>query len=386
MTAVIEHWKTAWDEIPDPRFRLASVQHSLGEILLVVFAGLMCGHAHISPIERWAEHQLEWFRQFYPYKDGIPSHDTMTRVLSRIRPAALLPLLNACFASLSGCVVAMDGKTAKGSRRKDGSVVHIVQAVMAQTRLVLGQETVALKSNEITALPKLIEALDLQGAIVTIDAMGTQHAILKTIVNQGAEAVLALKDNQFELSDSCKTLLLSPPVNLPVFQADFPPEKGHGRLISYKAKGCDIITSCKGMDTMFANWDSLNSVFAIETESLDLKTKEVSHQTRWFVSTQSCTSQEDLIKLADQVRQHWSVEVVHHDLDVLMHEDDAIVRDRQVVENLGLLRRAVLNHLRQVEIPASVKLKNASSMKQRMEMALWSDVFRNHLIASLHQA
>ena len=362
-----------WEGFPDPRKRQASVQHSIAEVMLLVFVGLSCGHVHLSAIERWGEVNLEWLRKFYDYSGGVPSHDTISRVIAMIKRAHLTLLLGSSVPSLMGKVVALDGKTVRGSGDEKNAAVHMVQAVSVESRTILGHQTVSLKSNEITALPKLLDAIDVENGIVTIDAMGTQTAVLQKILDKKAHAVLALKGNQGSLRDDCVLLLANPPKDAQVYQCEISPEKKNGRITQRAVSGIAIPGGLVG-----SGWEALKTVLCVRCETISKKGTSV--ETRYFVTTQTCTSEIDLLMMSQHVRDHWGVEVVHHDLDVFMHEDDCRVRDRKVAENLAILRRCVLNHIRNVDLDGLFKVKNSKSIKQLLELALWSPEFRTYLV------
>jgi predicted transposase YbfD/YdcC len=192
--------------VPDFRIQRKTV-YPLPEILLLVVSGVLSGADGWEAIELFGKSKLDWLRKFAPFADGIPSHDCIAYVISGLSPKAF----QACFASWTraaseatgGELVAVDGKTARGSRdrRRGKSALHMVSAWGCRNRLVLGQEATAEKSNEITAIPKLLELLELKGCIVSIDAMGCQTNIARQIIAQGADYVLGLKGNQGKLHD-----------------------------------------------------------------------------------------------------------------------------------------------------------------------------------------
>ncbi|NEV65161.1 ISAs1 family transposase, partial [Thiorhodococcus minor] len=200
--SLIEHFAP----LHDPRVERNKL-YPLMEILLLVVCATLSGAEGWEAMEEFGKEKLDWLRRFAPFANGIPSHDCIASVISRLNPK----LFQTCFinwttaisAATEGDIVAVDGKTARGSRnqRRGKAALHMVSAWGSRNRLVLGQEATEEKSNEITAIPKLLELLELKGAIVTIDAMGCQTKIAEQIVDQGADYVLGLKGNQGTLHE-----------------------------------------------------------------------------------------------------------------------------------------------------------------------------------------
>ncbi|BCX80698.1 transposase [Methylomarinovum caldicuralii] len=193
--------------IPDPR-QSSKVTYDLVEVLVVVVCAVICGADTLVEIELWGKEKLDWLRRYVPLPHGIPSHDTLGRILAMIDPEAFGSAFQRWAVSvvpaLEGQVIAIDGKTSRRSRSKGQDPLHLVSAFAAQYRLVVGQEAVADKSNEKTAIPALLETLALKGCVVTLDAMGTDPKIAKAIRDRGADYVLAVKDNQQGLAESIR--------------------------------------------------------------------------------------------------------------------------------------------------------------------------------------
>ncbi|EGV27901.1 transposase IS4 family protein [Thiorhodococcus drewsii AZ1] len=200
--SMIEHFAS----LEDPRIERNKL-YPLKEILLLTVCGVLSGADGWEAIEQFGEAKLEWLRRFCPFENGIPSHDRIANVISRLNPKrfedCFIRWTQAVTESMQGEVIAVDGKTARGSRdrRRERAALHMVSAWAVSNRLVLGQEATAEKSNEITAIPELLELLVLKGCIVTIDAMGCQRAIAEQIRSQGGDYVLGLKGNQSTLQE-----------------------------------------------------------------------------------------------------------------------------------------------------------------------------------------
>jgi predicted transposase YbfD/YdcC len=330
--------------VRDPRS--ANARHRLFDIFVLALCAVISGAEGWEDMEEYGQAQEEWFKQFLELPHGIPSHDTFRRVLSRLKPDELTQCFvhwtEALHESLEGDIVAIDGKTLRRSFDHAASqgAIHMVSAWANAHRLVLGQLKVADKSNEITAMPKLLRMLALEGALVTIDAMGCQKEIAQTITEQGAEYVLALKDNHPTLHEEVQLLFEDikaerlddiTSVRHTTIDAD------HGRLETRRY----WITSdieCLGVK---GSWTNITSVGLVESQ------REVggvvSIEQRYFLTSLPC----DAVRFAQAVRQHWGVEnALHWVLDVSFREDDCRIRQGHGAQNLAVLRQMALNLLR----------------------------------------
>ena len=228
--SILDHFSP----LQDPRIERNKL-HALADILLLTVCAVVSGADGWEAIEEFGREKLDWLRQFAPFKNGVPSHDCIANVLSRLSPKGF----QECFGSwtravakaTAGEVIAVDGKTARGSRdrRESRRPLHMVSAWASTNRLVLGQEATEEKSNEITAIPKLLELLELKGCIVTIDAMGCQHAIAAQIIAQGGEYVLGLKGNQSHLQEAVEDFFTAAQAaNFAGVSHDYTEETGQG--------------------------------------------------------------------------------------------------------------------------------------------------------------
>jgi len=339
-----EKLKECLEELPDPRV-IGRTAHKLIDILFLTLCAVVCGMDGWESIEEWGEERLEWLRKFVELKNGIPSHDTISRVFAALDSAKF----QACFIrwvemlcpSLSGKIVAIDGKTARGShhRRCGLQAIHMVSAFMCDHGITLGQVKTDEKSNEITAIPELIEALDLKGSTVTLDAMGCQKEIAKAIVGKGADYVFGLKGNQGTLCEQVKELFnVAEWLNYQDFSTwgHSTNEKGHGRT---ERRRC-VALACAQLENIDA-WAGMKSVVMVESmrNTGDTHTSEK----RFYISSIAPDSE----KLAHAIRSHWAIENrLHWCLDVTFNEDASRIRTDHAPENLNIVKKIAMNLLR----------------------------------------
>lgn len=357
-------------DIEDPRVP-GMIVYRLDEILLTVLVGLLCRAEDFDEIEDVGVELLDWLRRVLPFEQGVAPAQTLKRTLSRLNPRQLETAFAAWVKSLAGRisgVVAIDGKTVRGSKRDaDGTgALHLVQAWAHEAGLVLAQRAVAAKSNEITAIPELLDMLALEGAIVTIDAMGTQKEIAARIVSRKADYVLALKGNQGTLKHDVALFFNDPALAADCARHQQDPQVGHGRIEERSIRAADA-TWLAGRHP---DWKGLASILAVTVRRTIKKTGAVSTETRLFISSLP----PDPIRLAAAVRAHWSVENnLHWALDVTFREDQCRARKDHSARNLATIRRAALNMLRRQ--PSKISLK-----RKRLK-ALMNPTFREAVLA-----
>jgi predicted transposase YbfD/YdcC len=308
----------------------------------------MIGNANTwVDIERFCKAKLAFLRRFLELPNGIPSHDTFGRIFARIDPAALLLCLQSWLAdfraALGGEHVILDGKTLRGSHDGDTrpNPLHLVSAWASEARLFLGQVAVNEKSNEITAIPLLLELLDLEDDIVTIDAMGCQKEIAQAIVNKGADYVLAVKDNQptlFEALQETFLRLAEEDWAEPSLRRFKTVDRDHGRIETREYYIADVPANLPGADL----WAGLQSVGMV------MRTREegetLSEEVAYYIGSIPAKVKQ----FACVVRGHWGIETrLHWSLDVTFAEDQSRVRKDRGPENLAMIRRLVVSILQQ---------------------------------------
>ena len=336
----------AFSILPDPRSP-RNRRHPLLNIVVIATCGVLAGADTWVAIEQWATAKKEWLVSFLDMSEGVPSHDTFGRVFSILSPTAFqkafIDWAQGLQESVEGRVVAVDGKTARRShdRARGRGPIHLVNAWCTSAGVALGQRATDEKSNEITAVPELLELLFLEGAIVTLDAMGCQRDIAALIRSKGGHYVLATKGNQPTLSAGIESAFDA------MFEGDdLPPdagvhwesETGHGREVSRTAWVLPAPAELREQNL----WADLASVVRIDSHRTT-NGKETFEQ-RFYISSLPPESPE---KVARAVRDHWGVENgLHWVLDVAFREDEARIRIGHAAENMGRLRQIALNLLK----------------------------------------
>jgi predicted transposase YbfD/YdcC len=333
-------------DLPDPRIHRTR-RHNLLDIVFITLCAAICGANDFVAIEKFGKTKRRWLSQYLELPNGIPSHDTFGRVVAALNPDKFVECFVSWVQSLSqatrGQFINLDGKTARATldKAKGQTALHVVSAWATQNRLVLGQVAVDEKSNEITAIPKLLDMLDLAGAIVTIDAMGCQKDIAAKIRDGGADYVLAVKGNQETLEQEVRAAFdrvdegKRSRSGLSVSQTH---EQGHGRE---DARYCEALPVPHQFGPR-QQWRDIRSLCRV-TRVYKGGGKNLS-EVRYFISSLKPRA----AKLAAAVRGHWGIENgLHWVLDMYLGEDRSRARSGHAAENLALLRRWVISMLRQ---------------------------------------
>ena len=359
-------------KLEDPRREGGNKQHELTDILATALLGTVCGCEGWGEIVAYARSKENFLRTFLPLPNGIPSEWTFRRMFARILPDALedvyrqwvTPYVGSCYAKQ----IDIDGKTVCGVTKRSDMRLHMVSAWIREDGISLGQIRTAEKSNEITAIPQLIESLDVRGGTITIDAMGCQREIASTIVEKEATYILAVKGNHPTLYTEIEEYF--------AWAVNDPIEKGrlsvhqetcfdHGRTTKWR------VVSTK--DTVWfeskADWAGLQSFIMVECSQKDKDKHHV--QRRFYISSMDTDAQH----FHQCIRGHWSIEnQLHWTLDVAFREDQCLIHDGSAPQNLSLLRKMALTLLR---TDTSV---NASIARKR-KLAGWDDSFALRLFS-----
>ena len=386
-TSISEHFAT----LTDPRAARGR-EHRLIDILTITLCAVICGADDWVAVATYGETKEAWLRTFLALPHGIPSHDTFGRVFRLLDPDELRRCFLAWVQAVVGAaavggetgslgqqVVAVDGKTLRRSHDRGAGKgpLHLVSAWAVESGLVVGQVATAAKSNEITAIPALLRLLALEGATVTIDAMGCQTAIASQIVDQGADYVLALKDNHERVHDRVRSAFgdadaaVGTALRLADLAAHTTVEKDHGRIERRRCRAIGDPAYLAFIDPDRA-WPGLKSVVCIE--STRRIGDAVSTEARHYLSSLPA----DAPRLNQVIRSHWGIENrLHWVLDLAFHEDGSRVRADHAPENLAIIRHLALNLLRG-DPTRRIGLKNS-----RFRAAL-SDAYLRSILLGIH--
>ena len=361
--------------LTDPRCPDApNSRHQLMDILLIAVCAVVCGAEGWEDIEEYGMAHAKWFADILDLPYGIPGHDTFRRVLSRLDPEELTRCFIAWTEALSetsgGAIVSIDGKTLRHSfdRATGQAAIHRVRAWASANRLVLGQLKVEEKSNEITAIPRLLQLLDLQGAVVTIDAMGCQKEIAKTITAQGADYVLALKENHPTLSEEVTQFFDEAKATAfaeITYEYHETVDGDHGRIETRRYWITSAIESL-GAKTSWAKLQSIGMV-----ESCREIGEKVQSETRYFLTSLPAQG----VRFSQAVRQHWGIEkALHWVLDVSLNEDACRIRKDKGAQTFSVLRPIAVNLLRH-------ERRHKRGMKARRKRAGWDQDYLLQVLA-----
>jgi predicted transposase YbfD/YdcC len=359
-------------DLPDPRQR-GKVIYPLDEVLLLCLLAVLAGSEAITDIARFGEKKLDLLRRFRPFRDGTPAHDHLGDILATLDAEKFQQCFVAWVAALTGApadVIAIDGKTSRRSYQKKGAKepIHMVSAFAARQRLVLGQVKVAEKSNEIVAIPKLLDMLAIEGAIVTIDAMGCQREVAKKIIHRKADYLLALKGNQGTLREDVEIFVAEQKAN------GFKDTKvsrhetvdgDHGRI---ETRTYTAIHDVAWLQERH-DWPGLKGLVMVES-TREIGDK-VERETRFYITS--------LVWLASQIgpviRGHWAIEnSLHWVMDMVFRDDECRIRTDHAPANFTTIKHIALNLIR--------KAPGKDSFRLKRKVAAWDDDFLASLIAA----
>jgi len=369
-----EHFQT----VDDPRV-VPRCTHSLHTILFLTVAATIAGADGPEDMEKFANRKFQWLKQFVDLTGGVPSHDTIGRVLGLIKPRQFQDAFLGWISSLSSLrdqdgnpiFIPIDGKTMRGSYKNadKSDMLHIVSAWASKQGITLGQVAVDSKSNEITAIPKLLEMLELHGAIVSIDAMGCQREIASKIVTGGGDYVLMVKGNQASLEKAIETSFTE------ADETEATKTKARHRRTKEKSRGRQetrrytIMPLPESMFEFHKKWAGLRSIGRVVRE-VERDGKQTS-ETSYYI----CSMKPKVGVFSESARSHWGIEnSLHWVMDVVFGEDRSRIREGHAAENMSFLRRFVTTLLK--------RDTSKSSLKQKRKEAAWDTKFLEKLLFS----
>lgn len=373
----IQEFEESFNRVEDFRQEW-KIKHSLIEIMFIAVVATVANANSWLQIGTFAETKEDWLKKYIKLENGVPSHDTIQRVFENIDSKAFnkgfVEWTNKLVNYTKGRVVAIDGKTVRGSSNGEQSAIHIVNAWVNENNMILGQVKTDSKSNEITAIPELLDLLFLEGSIVTIDAMGTQKKIAEKIINKKADYVLSLKGNHGlfhkEVEEYMKDAIKNEFKDIPLSRKRTI-EKGHGRI----EKREYIQTNDIDWFSEKEQWKGLRSIGMVRrtVKKKDKETEEISY----YISSLETPIKGECDVFAKAVRDHWGIESCHWMLDVLFREDASLVRKNNGAENLSIIRKIAMNILKK-EMPNEKKIsKNMKRFKAGIDENYLESVIQN---------
>lgn len=364
-------------EMPDHRHS-SYVTHPLPTITGITIAAVICGAEDWYDVEDYGIEKKAWLGQFLDLSNGVPSHDTFNLFFQKVDTAALEGCFQQWVSEVAGLcegrIISVDGKTLRGSSKskEPGSFIHMVSAWCAQNRLVLGQQKVDDKSNEITAIPALLELLVVKGCLITIDAMGCQLKIAEKIVEREADYLLAVKENQEVLLDDLKEAFAHAPLKDSYKQSNV----GHGRV---ETRMTSVIDDpdwvCRKEE-----WKNLASLIKVACTRYDKKTTKEETSERYYISSKKASAR----YFGEAVRTHWQVENnLHWMLDVIFSEDDSKKRAGNSAQNFSLISKVALNMIENHKDTQDRGAKKISAKRKR-KMAGWNNDYLIEILLTLN--
>lgn len=375
-----------FSDVQDTR-QEGKVYHRLTDILFLVFSGVLCGYDEWEDIYTWAEVPATqtWLEKYITLLNGIPSLSTIKRAFSLIQPQELstrfIDWMSGSFALSDKAIVAVDGKTSRGSKSNDQKALHLVSALCHAHGMIIGQMRTEEKSNEITAIPALLEQLMIKGCIVTMDAMGAQKKIVEQIVEKNqADYVINLKGNQGTLHNEVQVYFAQAEqsgklaaiqenrLDEPAFKMLCTHEQGHGRM---EKRTYFYVTELDWLGDVQGDWTKLTGVGMVKRE-VSFIADPTKHTTEiaYYIS-----SVEQIADFATAARQHWGVESMHWSLDVTFGDDRNQTKEATAAHNLAIVKRIVFNVLKN-----ETTIKPKMSKPKKRIVATLDAAYRDHLI------
>lgn len=351
-------------QVPDHRIDRNKL-HPVEEILLITLCGTIAGCDGWEDIELFGKTKLDELKAYLPFNNGAPSDDTLRRFFEILNP----DIFEACFVKwvkafgvcLEDKVIAIDGKTSRRSFDRARKAMHMVSAFASESGITLGQQKVDEKSNEITAIPDLLDALDVKGAIITIDAMGCQKNIARKITAKEADYLFSLKGNQGNLHDDVRCVFEHPARAL-TYHHYSETDKGHGRI---ETRQCTVTEDIQWLKERYPDWQSVQTI--AEITSTRIQGDKVSTEKRYYISSLPA----DPKKVLYVTRAHWGIEnKLHWTLDVCFGDDQSRIRKGHAPENMAVIKKAVLNLLQLAK-----KAQPRLSIRKMRKLAGWDPTF-----------
>ena len=344
-------------QIDDPRRQWGNLRHKLADILVIAFCAIICGAQTYDDLEWFGKARIIWLSLYLDLPNDIPSADTFERIFEVIDPKIVAKKLRRILTSeeIIGKIIAFDGKTICGSKSAQHRAVHVLSAFLTDDQIVFGEEIVEKKTNEITAIPQLLDELNIAGATVTIDAMGAQTKIAEKIVRKEADYVLALKGNHSDLHDDVRFYF----ENETEFTTLTTQQYKYGRSETREYVLETEIDWLHGRE----NWAGLKAIGAVR--SAGTKNEKTVFETRYFLTTHT-----DIEKFSRAVRAHWGVENhLHWHLDVTFGEDSSRFRNQNAAAVWNVFRKTALEYLKKANPGKNI------SLKSRRKLAGWDNSY-----------
>src|SRR3990167_3396538 len=349
----------AFGALTDPRSNRNQL-YSVNEILFLTLCSVLCGAEGWQDVEDFGKIKIRFLRQYFDYNHGIPSDDTIRRFYRSVNPTGFETLFREWVQSLAhstgSSVIALDWKCSRRSFEGERKMLPMISPFCTEVRIVLGQEKVLDKSNEITAIPKMLDWLDVKGHIITIDAMGCQYAIATQILKREGDYIFSLKGNQETLARDVQLYFEDPLLTKPTSFVDY--DKGHGRI---ETRECWVVTDVKWLHDSHPKWSTIKSLIKIES-TRELKGK-ISKETRYYMSSLTLPPE----KILKAIRWHWGIEnSLHWILDMSFNEDYSRIRKENAHHIMAIFRHVALNLLQAAK-------KERQSIKGLRKLCGWDE-------------